>query len=272
MKKNFKLVPVYLLLIPIKRLLYFIRLTLEYFKSGFIWLLTSKEHTNFSFSIDENSLHSLKYTLGSFCEIDIENVENDLNKVNSLEIIKNSSIKWVEKIDIDFKNKWDYRSIVYVLINNKKINNVLEFGVDQGRIPYIIDTLYFENNPNSGLFYIGIEYNKRKLGLVRNIKNTENIVLKIDKVENILPKIEKEYFIDSLLISSTHEMMSEKFLFDYLEKNKIYPSFIISDETGPSSPFINFIENNNYDYVGISFNDPKKFLESIKIGIAKKVI
>ena len=272
MKKKFNLGPFYLLLIPIKRLLFFLRHSLVYFKSGFIWLLTSKEHTNFSFSIDENSLHSLKYTLSSFCEIDMESVESDLNQANSLEILNNSSIKWVEKIDIDFKNKWDYRSIIYVLINNKKVHNVLEFGVDQGRIPYIIDNLYFDNNPNSGLNYIGVEYNKRKLGLIRNNKNTENIALKIDKVENVLPKIEKQYFQDSLLISSTHEMNSEKFLFDYLEENKIFPSFIVSDETSPSSPFIKFIENNNYDYVCISFSDPKKFLNSIRVGLAKKII
>lgn len=272
MKKNFNLGLFYLILIPIKRLLYFLKLSLVYFKSGFIWLITSKEHTNFSFSIDENSLHSLKYTLGSFCEIDIESVEIDLNRVNSLETLNSSSIKWVEKIDIDFKNKWDYRSIVYVLINNKKIHNVLEFGVDQGRIPYIIDNLYFDNNPSSGLYYIGVEYNKRKLGLIRNIQNTENIALKIDKVENVLPKIEEKYFKDSLLISSTHEMASEKFLFDYLEENKLFPSFIVSDETRPSSPFIKFIENNNYDYVGISFSDPKKFLESIRVGLAKKIV
>ena len=272
MKKNFNLGPFYLILIPIKRLLYFLRLSLVYFKSGFIWFITSKEHTNFSFSLDENSLHSLKYTLGSFCEIDIESVESDLNRVNSLETLNSSSIKWVEKIDIDFKNKWDYRSIVYVLINNKKIHNVLEFGVDQGRIPYIIDNLYFDNNPSSGLYSIGVEYNKRKLGLIRNIQNTENIKLKTDKVENVLPRIEKQYFEDSLLISSTHEMTSERFLFDYLEENKLFPSFIVSDETRPSSPFIKFIENNNYDYVCLSFSDPKKFLESIRVGLAKKIV
>ena len=199
-------------------------------------------------------------------------MESDLNRVNSLETLNSSSIKWVEKIDIDFKNKWDYRSIVYVLINNKKIHNVLEFGVDQGRIPYIIDNLYFDNNPSSTLYYIGVEYNKRKLGLIRSIQNTENITLKTDKVENVLPKIEKQYFEDSLLISSTHEMTSERFLFDYLEENKLFPTFIVSDETRPSSPFIKFIENNNYDYVCISFSDPKKFLESIRVGLAKKIV
>ena len=70
-------------------------------------------------------------------------------------------------------------------------------------------------------------------------------------------------------MSSTHEFNSEKYLFDYLTENKIFPKIIISDETSNKSPYVEFVKNNIYDDIIFPIEDPNNFLDTMYIGIAK---
>jgi len=97
----------------------------------------------------------------------------------------------------------------------------------------------------------------------------QNIDIIFDNLQSCLPKISVNKLRDSLIISSTHEIDSEKFLFDYLDSKNILPKYIISDECSENSEYSKFITNHGYSSTVIPFEDPNNFLDTTYIGIAK---
>jgi len=255
-----------IIFIPIKRILFLISNVSKFFLRGFVWLFTSKEHTNFSYFLNFQQKSIISYVLANFYEIDYSSTFNEINNLQNLKIDKQFK-NFSKKIDLDYSPKWDYRIIPYILLKNNKVKKIFEFGIDQGRIGYLLN-YYNKENINSNFSYIGVEKNLRKGILLQNLNNN-NIKIYYESLQSYILKTSKKDFQESLIISSTHELMSEHFLFEYLEKNNIYPKYIISDNSNENSSYSTFVKENNYEYTIISFQDPNKFLDTKYIGISK---
>ncbi len=102
-------------IIFIKRFLFSIKRLLNLIRKAFSWFLFSKEHTNFSFELDNNNLESLKLFLLNNLNI----TENEINllfeELNNIKIDKSIYNNTFSSSfsDVDFKNKWDYRPLLY---------------------------------------------------------------------------------------------------------------------------------------------------------------
>ena len=239
---------------------------IKYFFKGINWLISSKEHTNFSFKLNNLQTQTVSYITSTFYKIDYENIVEDINYIQNLKI--ENDFKNVSKtIDLDLSPKWDYRIIPYILAKYRKIHDVFEFGIDQGRIGYLLKDLQLKD-PSLKFEYEGIENNKRKgILLINNELSNVNIVF--DNLQSYLPKISLNKLNDSLIISSTHEINSEKFLFEYLDSKNILPKYLISDECSKNSEYAKFVKKHGYTNTVIPFEDPNNFLNTIYIGIAK---
>ena len=254
------------LLIPIKRAYVLFSNIIKYSFNGINWLISSKEHTNFSFKLNNSQIQTVSYVISNFYKIDYKNVVKDINYIQNL-TIENSFKNIFKTIDLDFSPKWGYRAIPYILTKYKKIHYVFEFGTDQGRVGYLLNNLQ-SKYPSSSFEYKGIENNKRKGILLLN-NAFQNIDIIFDNLQSCLPKISVNKLMDSLIISSTHEIDSEKFLFDHLDSKNILPKYIISDECSENSEYSKFITNHGYSSTVIPFEDPNNFLDTTYIGIAK---
>ena len=127
---------------------------------------------------------------------------------------------------------------------------------------------YIESHNIENKRYIGVDFNTRKGVLIPESKYIE---IHPKRVEDFLPDYKSlEALNNSILVASTHEEKSEKFIFDYLDKNNIGPKFIISDEVSKDSPYINFVSKNNYKNTTFIFLDNKNFLEPLIIGLSRK--
>lgn len=261
--KNFKA-----LLIPFKRIFYFINRSLKIFFQGTIWLISSKEHTNFSFNLNNYQIQSIGFIISEFFNINYHKVLEEIKVAQSYEIKKiNYSI--FRTIDLDFVAKWDYRLIPYLLVKFKNVENIFEFGVDQGRLGFLLSKLN-EIEPGKYNFqYFGIENNKRKAVLLDSLKLDKfNIIF--NNSEKELTNFSNSQLNNSLIISSTHNLPSEKYLFDYLSNQKIYPQYIISDRVSQNSSYKKFVLQNDYIETVVIFNDKNEFLTTNYIGIAKR--
>ena len=126
--------------IPIKRIYFLFVNIIKYFFKGINWLISSKEHTNFSFKLNNLQTQTISYITSTFYKIDYENIVEDINYIQNLKI-ENEFKNILKTIDLDLSPKWDYRVIPYILAKYKKIYNVFEFGIDQGRIGYLLNNL-----------------------------------------------------------------------------------------------------------------------------------
>ena len=78
---------------------------IKYFFKGINWLISSKEHTNFSF----NSIlqtQTVSYITSTFYKIDYENIVEDINYIQNLKI-ENDFKNVLKTIDLDLSPKWD---------------------------------------------------------------------------------------------------------------------------------------------------------------------
>ena len=134
-----KINPKYLL-IPIKRVYFLFSNIIKYFFKGINWLISSKEHTNFSFKLNNLQTQTVSYIASTFYKIDYENIVEDINYIPNLKI-ENDFKNVLKTIDLDLSPKWDYRVIPYILAKYRKIHDIFEFGIDQGRIGYLLNHL-----------------------------------------------------------------------------------------------------------------------------------
>ena len=261
--KNF----IILFLVPVKRIIFFITKIITHFYGGLFWLLNSKEHTNFSLKLDAENLKATLQNLHNFTNIDESLIESFISFSRSIKPDKKTYKNIFKTIDLDFKSKWDYRLIPFSILFGTDVNNVYEFGFDQGRLPLLISK-YIESHNIENKRYIGVDFNTRK-GIL--IPESKYIEIHPKRVEDFLPDYKSlEALNNSILVASTHEEKSEKFIFDYLDKNNIGPKFIISDEVSKDSPYINFVSKNNYKNTTFIFLDNKNFLEPLIIGLSRK--
>ena len=147
------------------------------------------------------------------------------------------------------------------------VNKVYELGFNQGRTAYLINQ-YFNQNTNMKVSYEGIDINKRKGAFFSYIENS-NFQKQFIDLEQYLSSF--KYFDElrnSLIISSTHDNKSEKALFDFFDKNKIYPKLIISDKAGVDSDYFKFVNKNNYVISVFPFIDKTYFIKPNFISIA----
>jgi len=267
MKKFNKIKKIFIFLIIIKRIKFFVLKISKYAVSGTKWLFYSKEHTNYTIKLDNQNLEIFSEVLSRFVDADKNKIAKKVNILQNTKIVVPKDTKLYERIDLDIKSKWDYRLIAYFLVNENKVKNIYEFGIDQGRLGYLLQK-YLKHEVSNIINYTGIEYNKRKGVLLKNT-NEEKFNIIYEKLEVVLSKFDKESLRNSLIISSTHEKNSEEFLFNYLLENNIAPKYIISDETSVNSPYRKFIEKENYSHTTFPFNDPDKFLDTFYVGLAK---
>ena len=254
------------LFIPLKRIYFLFLFVFKNLLRGINWLFSSKEHTNFSYKLNNPQIRTVSYIVSRFYGINEDLIIEDISYLQSLKI-ENKFKDFLKTIDLDFSPKWDYRIIPYTLVKNKKINSIFEFGIDQGRIGYLLNDIKSKDD-SFDFKYTGVEKNPRK-GILLKDSKFKNIKIIFSNLEEHLLEIPSDNLKDSLIISSTHEINSEKFLFEYLNSNKIFPKYLISDECSRDSEYAKFVENNNYTNAVIPFEDPNKFLNTIYVGISK---
>tara|TARA_B100001173_G_C15959587_1_gene535033 strand:+ start:303 stop:1130 length:828 start_codon:yes stop_codon:yes gene_type:complete len=256
-------------IIFIKRFLFSIKRLLNLIRKAFSWFLFSKEHTNFSFELDNNNLESLKLFLLNNLNI----TENEINllfeELNNIKIDKSIYNNTFSSSfsDVDFKNKWDYRLLPYIAFISSDVNSLFEFGYDQGRLPFLLQN-YIINNPSFNKKYIGIDINPRKGALINSSQNFENIILLNKSLEEYLLSVDLTIMNNSIIVSSTHEKNSEDFLFQTLKENNITPKIIVSDEVAEYSAYKLFVKDSNYKNNILIFNDKNEFLSPLYIGIS----
>ena len=256
-------------IIFIKRFLFSIKRLLNLIRKAFSWFLFSKEHTNFSFELDNNNLESLKLFLLNNLNI----TENEINllfeELNNIKIHKSNYNNTFSSSfsDVDFKNKWDYRLLPYIAFISSDVNSLFEFGYDQGRLPFLLQN-YIINNPSFNKKYIGIDINPRKGALINSSQNFENIILLNKSLEEYLLSVDLTIMNNSIIVSSTHEKNSEDFLFQTLKENNITPKIIVSDEVAEYSAYKLFVKDSNYKNNILIFNDKNEFLSPLYIGIS----
>ena len=73
------------------------------------------------------------------------------------------------------------------------------------------------------------------------------------------------------MISTTHTLESEKYIFNYLNNESIFPDYIISDNVDEKSSFVNFINSSErYKLFIYCFEDASGFLDNLYVGLAVK--
>ena len=255
-------------LVPLKRVFFTIYKIISIIYKGFIWLIRSKEHTNFSFEIDEKNSRAMKQNLHHFLNLEEKQIQPLIDFANTTEVNKKNYKSIFKTIDLDFRSKWDYRLIPFIILFATDINKVYELGFDQGRLPLLISNHIHSNNIK-GKKYIGVDFNTRK-GILTSESNF--VELHFEPVQDFLSNFKSPNELDnSLLVVSTHEKQSEDFIFDFLEGNLIQPKFIVSDEVGENSAYIKFLPKNNYENITFIFLDKLNFLEPLIIGLSKKI-
>jgi len=262
----------YLALI-IKRLIFVIYEDIFNIYSSLKWFKNSNEHTSFSLKISEKNIENFKLHFSKFADIEEKRIQETIDYLLTLKFTKSKN-RFINSdiADVDFENKYDYRIIPLVLINELKLKYIFEFGFNQGRLPYYLNC-YFDDYKNTDTRYIGIDLNKRKGGLINVGNLNKNIEIKFQDIRSYLKGYKYTKNLEnSLVISSTHEKLSEDFLFQFLEKNKIYPRVIVSDEVDNESAFKKFILKNStlYKYSNFIFLDKNNFLKPLYIGVAIK--
>lgn len=254
-----------------KRIFFSFYKILENIGNSFYWFVNSKEHTNFSFELSENNLDSVILFLQNNFHLEKTKIEELINDSKSVNFSKRD-YKYpfsTSFADVDFKNKWDYRLLPFIIFFLTDIKYIFEFGYDQGRLPLLIYKNY-EKNKFLNKNYIGIDINPRKGALVNKLPIIENICLINQSLQDYIDNENLIKFNESIVISSTHEKTSEKYLFNKLRKENIFPKIIISDEVGKNSSYKSFVENEIYSNSILIFNDKNNFLNPLYIGISIK--
>ena len=256
------------LLIISKRIMFFIKYTYLEILKGLNWLFTSKEHTNFTFTLNANSIEALKFYLKNCYKID-KNISTQLinSALETKVSFKNLDLKKSFFYDLNKDNNWDYRIVAFILFSQLKVDYLFEFGISHGKLPYLIykNLDYIEQNKS----YIGIENNLRKGGLTYLIENKNQFNFYWSSVEDYLSN-QKIDINNSIIVCSTHEKKSEDFIFDFLKNNNLKPRIIISDNTEIDSSYYKFVnENNNYETEFLTFVDKEDFISPLTIGVSK---
>ena len=151
---------------------FFITKIITHFYGGLFWLLNSKEHTNFSLKLDAENLKATLQNLHNFTNIDESLIESFISFSRSIKPDKKTYKNIFKTIDLDFKSKWDYRLIPFSILFGTDVNNVYEFGFDQGRLPLLISK-YIESHNIENKRYIGVDFNTRKGVLIPESKYIE---------------------------------------------------------------------------------------------------
>ena len=258
------------ILIFLKRILFFIKNTYLKIQKGLNWLFTSKEHTNFTFTLSTNSIEALKFYLKNSYKIDKDISTQMINSALETKVsFKNHNLKKSLFYDLNKDNNWDYRIVAFILFSQLKVDYIIEFGISHGKLPYLIyKNLDYVDQSKS---YIGIENNLRKGGLSYLIENTNQFNFYWSSVEDYLSN-EIIEINNSIVVCSTHEKNSENFIFDFLKDNKLKPQIIISDNTEVDSAYYKFVnQNDNYETEFLTFVDKKEFISPLTIGVSKFV-
>lgn len=260
---------IFRVLLILKRTYFVVKSLTSYFKSSIYWLFTSREHTSFSIVMSNKNTRMLAFQLSSFLAIDYSNVITIIKETRNISFKNLEAKKSIKFSDIDLLPKFDYRLLTLLIHFISNTPNIIELGFNQGRLAYLLNE--FLRNKNSSVKYIGIDFNKRKGGLLDEINNKSFQFIYGDIVEN-LPLISTDELNNSILVATTHEKNSEEFIFKFLYENNIYPKFIISDNVEEDSNYIKFLNNSkNYSTNLFLFEDENNFIKDFYIGVSKKL-
>ena len=254
----------------IKRFFYILKRILIYINNSIKWLFGSREHTSFSIELDQVGYDSFISQFLHFTNLNKETVVKKVEFARSLNMKNIGKILDPKMIDVDLKPRFDHRLISFILFFEDSVKNLIEFGFNQGRLLFLIDE-YIKKNQIKGKNYIGIDYNHRKGGLVENIHENKNYQILFQDIKNFLVEdMDKDLLSEGLVISSTHEINSETFLFNFLWEKNIFPKFIISTNVNIDSPYKNYLSNceSKYKTETFIFLDENEFLEPIRIGLS----
>ena len=269
--ENIKKTKILKFLIVIKRVVYLFASIYSTFRSGFLWLIKSREHTNFTFMPHSHSIEATKLFIINNFNVDMKKVDEIISNCINTEIEK-KDIDKIENnnsfIDMDFNNNWDYRILTVLLFSFLDVKYLIEFGVSHGKLPHLI-----KNNLNfisTDKIYHGVEVNKRKGVLLKNIKNNKQFFYFEKNVQTYLNENLLKDFENSIVVCSTHEKTSEEYIFGFLNKSNKLPKVIISDEVSKNSSYSKFVNSKDYKNYILTFTDEKKFIDPLFVGVSIK--
>ena len=258
-----------------KRFYYVNKTILKKTGNLYLWLIFSKEHTSFSFKLSSKNKLLLLQNLQNDFGIESNQINEIIKFTDNIKIKKPFfSIFNPTTVDVDFRPNYDYAILALILLKYTDTKFIYEFGFNQGRIPMLLSNYqkYFQD---INFRYYGVDFNKRKGGLYLSQEHIDknNINLFFIDSDNFLKKyFDYNKFSNSILISTTHEKISEDSLFDYLYENNTYPEIIISDNINEESGYTKFVNRkNNYSSSIYIFEDESGNHQPIYIGISKKL-
>ena len=262
----------FFILLRIKRLTYLIKKIIRLIQSGLVWYFKSKEHTSFSFKVSNKTKTMLRENLSADFSFPKSQIINTINFLENINLVEKKTKKFKFNImDVDFNSNYDYRILPLLFSNILEIQNIVEMGFNQGRTPYILSE-FKKSYKDFNFQYYGVDVNKRKGGLLLDFypELNDNVKIFFKDVSDFLDKnVEKKFLENSILVSSTHEAISEKAIFDYLKLNQIYPKIIISDNVRDDSSYFKFLSDSEfYSSKVYIFTDINKFQDPLHIGVA----
>jgi len=267
----------FFILLHLKRFIYLLKKITIFIYFGINWFFKSKEHTSFSFHLSNELSSSIAYRISKLIDVELNEVKKLFKFLKSVNVDKPKFSSFLHKTsDIDFVNKFDYRVIPFSLFYLTEVKHVIELGFNQGRLLFLLNKFHseFRKFLQHDKKYIGLDFNPRKGGFLKNVNLILPSEIHFDKVENYFIKNKEmisSIINDSILICTTHEKNSEDFIFNFLEKNNYFPKFIISDNILENSSFYKYYKNNTdkYEYELFTFYNKNIFYNNLEIGVLK---
>lgn len=235
---------------------YRLRLALSYYnkplKNIFIWLIKSKEHTNFTYELEDINKEYLVSLISVITKVDIYRVKDYILEIEQdeqlREHIRRLTISSSKRYVADMTAKYSQRIGWYAMIRIKKPKIVIETGIDKG-LGACINTAALMKNIKEGFngYYYGTDINENAGYLFKEPYNKYGKILYGDSIESLKKLTEPiDMFIHSVFHSSEYEMNEYKTIKEKLTEDAL----IISHRAHIDKELYNFaiLTNRNFIY------------------------
>ncbi len=217
----------------------------------FSWLITSRETTNFTYTLTHNNLRYLKLSIAHVCKVDPQQIEKYI-----YEIINNKELKIFLKHRIDqIKTKgitdkechFGKRIGWYVFARQIKPKIIIETGIDKG-LGSVVLCYALKKNKQEGFEgrYYGTEINPTAGQLFAGEYKQYGEILYGDSIES-LSKVNQS--IDLFINDSDHSAEYEYREYQTIKNKLSDKAIILGDNSHVTNKLAVFSEENNRNFL-----------------------
>lgn len=266
-------------LIPLVRIIlipYRLKLALSYYvkplKNIFAWLIESREHTNFTYDLEDLNEEYLVSFISVITKTDIDKVKSYLLEIKQDKQL-NQHIKELTSLSdksfvADTNVKYGQRIGWYTLIRIKKPKVVVETGIDKGLGACVITAALMKNTAEGFAgYYYGTDINENAGYLFNEPYNKYGKILYGDSIESLKKIVEPiDLFIHYVFHSSEYEMRE----YETIKEKLTEDALIISHRAHVDKPLYNFAILTNRNFLFFQEKPKSHWYPGAGIGIAFK--